>query len=173
MTEKRALLVIDMLNDFVKEKGTLVVPGANEKLPQFKKRVDEAREKGEIVIYVCDNHRPDDPEFEKWPPHCVEGTWGAQVVDELNPQENDFKVRKRRYSAFFGTDLDLLLKELGVETLVLTGLVTNICVMCTAIDAAMRGYKLEVVKDCVVALDEEMNKFALKEMEEVLGAKIV
>jgi nicotinamidase-related amidase len=173
MAGKRALLVIDMLNDFVKEKGTLVVPGANERLPQFKKRIDEAREKGEVVIYVCDSHRPDDPEFEKWPPHCVEGTWGAQVVDELSPQENDFKVRKRRYSAFFGTDLDLLLKELGVETLVLTGLVTNICVMCTAIDAAMRGYKLEVVKDCVVALDEEMNKFALKEMEEVLGAKIV
>ncbi len=172
MTE-RALLVIDMLNDFVKEGGTLVVSGALERLSFFQERIARAREEKELVIYVCDSHRPDDPEFSIWPPHCVLGSWGAEVVEELKPQPQDYVVRKRRYSAFYGTDLDLYLRENEVKVLVLTGLVTNICVMGTAADAASRGYKIEVEKNLVIGLNEEMHKFALKQMQEVYGAKLV
>lgn len=169
----RALLIIDMLNDFVKEGGSLVVPGAEKRLSLFQRRIGKAREKKELVVYVCDSHRPDDPEFSIWPPHCVLGSWGAEVVDELKPQPQDYIVRKRRYSAFYGTDLDLYLRENQVKVLVLTGLVTNICVMGTAADAASRGYKLEVEKSLVVGLSEEMHRFALRQMEEVYGASMV
>lgn len=170
---ERALLVIDMLNDFVKPGGTLVVPGAEEKLNLFHKRIAMARERKELVVYVCDSHRPDDPEFSIWPPHCVLGSWGAEVVEEIKPQSQDYVVKKRRYSAFYGTDLDLYLRENKVEELILTGLVTNICVMGTAADAASRGYKIEVEKNLVIGLNEEMHQFALRQMKEVYGANIV
>lgn len=171
--KNKAWLVIDMLNDFVKENGTLVVPGAEKALPLFQQKLEKARQAGHPIIYICDSHRPDDPEFAVWPPHAVAGEWGAQVVEELAPQSEDFIVKKRRYSAFFGTDLDLLLRELKVDTLVLTGLVSNICVMSTAQDAAERGYKIEVVKDLVIGLDVEMHQFALKQMKEVFGASLI
>lgn len=171
--KNKAWLVIDVLNDFCKEKGSLVVPGAEKVLPLFQRKLEEARQAGHLIIYICDSHRPDDPEFALWPPHAIAGEWGAQVVEELAPQPRDFIVKKRRYSAFFGTELDLLLRELEVGTLALTGLVTNICVMGTAQDAAERGYKIEVVQDLVIGLDPEMHQFALKQMKEVFGASLV
>ncbi len=170
---ERALLVIDMLNDFVKEGGTLVVPGAKEKLSLFQKRIEKARKEKELVVYVCDSHRSDDPEFSIWPSHCVLGSWGAEVVEEIRPQSQDYIVRKRRYSAFYGTDLDLYLRENQVKSLILTGLVTNICVMGTAADAASRGYKIEVEKNLVIGLNEEMHQFALRQMKEVYGVSLV
>ena len=170
---ERALLVIDMLNDFVKKGGTLVVPKAEEKLSLFRKRIQIAREKQELVVYVCDSHRPDDPEFSIWPPHCVLNSWGAEIVEEIKPEPQDYIVRKRRYSAFYGTDLDLFLRENQVTNLILTGLVTNICVMGTAADAASRGYKIEVERNLVIGLNEEMHQFALRQMQEVYGASLV
>ena len=168
-----AVLVIDMLNDFVKPGGTLRVERAERIIPKLKALLDWARGKGLPVIYACDAHRKGvDAELALWGDHAIEGTWGAQVIDELKPQEGDFVVRKRRYSAFFGTDLDLLLRELGVDTLILTGLVTNVCVQHTAADAFFRGYKVVVVSDCCEALTEEEHKSALEYMRRVYGADV-
>ncbi len=170
---KEAVLVIDMLNDFVKPGGTLRVERAERIIPKLKALLDWARGKGLPVIYACDAHRKGvDAELALWGDHAIEGTWGAQVIEELKPQEGDFVVRKRRYSAFFGTDLDLLLRELGVDTLILTGLVTNVCVQHTAADAFFRGYKVVVVSDCCGALTEEEHKSALEYMRRVYGADV-
>ena len=170
---KMAILVIDVLNDFVKPGGSLRVERAEHIIPKLKALLEWARRKGIPIIYACDAHRKGvDAELALWGDHAIEGTWGAQVVDELKPRDGDFVVKKRRYSAFFGTDLDLLLRELGVDTLILTGLVTNVCVQHTAADAFFRGYKLIVVSDCCEALTEEDHEGALEYMRKVYGAEV-
>jgi len=170
---KEALLIIDMLKDFVEEGSPLEVPTARAIIPRIRKRIKEAREKGMPVIYICDAHREDDEEFESWPKHAIMGTRGSEVVDELKPQEKDFMVRKRRYSGFLGTDLELLLRELKVEKLNIVGILTNICVFFTAAEAAMRGFKVTVYSDSVASLSEKENEFALDQLKRVLKVEVV
>jgi len=172
--QKQALIIIDMLNDFVVEGAPLEVPAARKIVPFIREKLKTARKKGTDVIYICDGHRKDDPEFERmnWPPHAIEGTRGAQIIDELKPLTGDTIVTKTTYSGFFKTDLDEILKKLRTITLLVCGCVTNICVLYTVADAVMRGYEVEVFKEGVAGLNQEDHNFALRQMEEVLGAKI-
>jgi len=94
-------------------------------------------------------------------------------VAELAPQEGDLKIYKRRYSAFFGTDLDLTLRELGVTEVELVGVCTQICVLYTAADARMLNYDVTVRRNCVASFDPQAHEFALKEMEKTLGVKVI
>lgn len=171
---KEALLVIDMLDDFVREGSPLEVPATRTILPALQQRLAGARARGVPVIYVCDAHRPDDPEFARmgWPPHAVKGTPGAAVVAELTPQETDPVVEKTSYSGFHHTGLEGILQALGVTGLVLTGCVTNICVLYTAYDAVIRDYRVTVPADCVAPLDSTDGEFALRQMEQVLGVTV-
>lgn len=169
---KEALLVIDMLNDFVKEGAPLEVPAARRILPYLKIRIEEARKRKISVIYVCDAHRDKDEEFKKWASHAICGTEGAQVVEELKPEKDDFTINKRRYSAFLGTSLDLLLRELKVEKIYLVGILTNICVFFTAAEAAMRDYEVVVYADSVAALAEETHRFCLSQLKDVFKVKV-
>lgn len=105
-------------------------------------------------------------------PHAVAGTPGAEVISELVPEDADFVVPKRRYSGFFGTDLDMLLKELEVDTVVLTGLHTNICVRHTAADAFQGGYEVVVPADAVEAFTGEDHEGGLEYLKKVYGAEI-
>lgn len=169
----RALLVIDMLNDFVDEKGALPVQGAKDLIGPIKNLLTRFRNSRELVVFVCDSHLPSDREFEVWGSHAVKGTWGSQVVDELKPLPEEPVVFKRRFSGFFGTDLDLILRENCIEEVVVTGVLTNICVLYTASDAYQRGYRVTVPKDCVAAADAEMHEFALRQLEQVVGATVL
>jgi len=176
MTEpKRALLVIDMLNDFVHEGAPLEVPNARKVLPVIRAEIEKARREGCGVIYLCDRHRPDDPEFSRfgWPPHAVRGTEGAKVVAELAPAEGDRVVEKTTYSAFFGTELDAVLREAGITDLVLTGCVTHICVMFTAYEATLRDYPVSVVEKGVAGLESSDHEAALRIMKNVMGVTLV
>ena len=168
----KALVIIDMLKDFVYEDGALPVPNALELVPHINQKIKEFRANKEPVIFVCDSHDENDKEFEVWPKHCVEGTEGAEVIDELDKRDEDIVVKKKRFSAFYGTELDRTLKEKNIDTLVLTGVLSNICVLHTAADAVMRDYRVIVCKECVKSVDEETNKWALKHLKEVLGAEI-
>jgi nicotinamidase/pyrazinamidase len=168
-----ALLVIDMLNDFIEDEGALVVPGAKRIVPRIKDIIEEARQQGVPVIYITDSHREDDHEFRYWPSHAVSDTWGGQVIDELAPAEGDYIVPKRRYSAFFGTDLDIYLRELGKKKLYLTGVLTNICVYATALEATMLNYHVYVFKDAVASLSAETDRFIFQQLEEVLQAELL
>lgn len=170
---KKAVLVIDMLNDFVLKGALLEVPKGREIVPALKGRIEEARREGIPVIYVCDSHDKDDEEFKVWPPHAISGTEGAEIIKELKPEKKDYIMRKQRYSGFFKTDLDNLLKKLDVKELIITGLVTNICVLYTTADAVMRGYEVIVPKDSVAALSEKDGRFALNQMANILKAKII
>ncbi|UCG39656.1 MAG: cysteine hydrolase [bacterium] len=168
-----ALLVIDMINDFLLPGAPLEVPSGREIIPAVARRIEAARGEGTPVIYLCDNHDEDDPEFAKWPPHAVKGTPGALVVDALAPAQGDRVIAKKYYSAFFRTDLERVLEDLAVEKLTVTGVLTDICVLFTCADAFMRGYGLTVPQDCVAALSQEDHRFALKQIQRLMEAEIV
>ena len=170
---KSALLVIDMLNDFILEGAPLEVPSTRDVIPNIKREIDKAHAEKAPVIYVCDAHDPGDREFDIWPPHSVKGTEGAQIFENLKPQEGDMVIEKKTYSGFFKTELDEKLKELGVTNLTITGCVTNICIMYTASDAVLRGYKVTVPRDCSAGLNAEDDTFAFRQMENVLKVTLV
>ena len=164
-----------MLNDFLNEGAPLEVPAGRKIIPSISKLLKYARSQGWSVLYLCDNHRNSDPEFKIWPAHCVKGTKGAEVVDELKPdlERGEVIIPKRRYSGFYGTDLDLWLRELGVKTVILVGILTNICVMYSSADASQRGYEVVVLKDGTAGLVDEDHQWALKQMETVHNAKVL
>lgn len=172
--KKEALLVIDMLNDFVLPGAPLEVPAARAIIPVIRNEIDKAHAVGNPVIYVCDAHEPDDREFRKfgWPAHAVKGTRGAEIIEELKPAEEDTVIYKRTYSGFFGTILDATLKRLGVDCLRLTGDVTHICVLFTASDAVLRDYSVTVVESGVAGLTREDHEAALRIMKNALGVQI-
>jgi nicotinamidase/pyrazinamidase len=160
---KEALLVIDMLNDFVLAGAPLEVPDTRKVLPNLRREIEAARREGRPVIYCCDAHAPEDKEFGKfgWPPHAVRGTRGAEVVDELKPAGDDIRIEKDTYSSFYNSRLDETLEGLAVESLRLTGCVTHICVMFTAADAVLRDYGVTMVEGAVAGLSSEDREDAL------------
>jgi len=165
---KRALVVVDMIEDFAHDGGALYCgPSMARIVPVIQREIERSRAAGEPVVL------PDDAEFEMFPPHAIVGTNGARIVAELAPAAGDVVIPKRRYSGFFGTDLDITLREKGVDTLRLVGDCTNICVLYTAADARNLGYAVEVVEDGVTSFDEEAHRGALRELEKTLGAKLV
>jgi len=168
-----ALIIIDMLNDFVRDDGALVVPGAASLVPNQVRILNAARKRKMLVVYLTDSHLPDDPEFRMWPPHAVTGTTGAEVIQELAPQKGDRVIPKRRYSGFFGTDLDLTLREAGVETLILVGVLTDICVMYTSADASALNYRVIVVSDATGSTNARNHEFAIEHMKRVHGVSVV
>jgi len=172
--KKEALLVIDMLNDFVLSGAPLEVPETRHIIKNIQREVQAARDAGKLVIYVCDNHDPDDKEFRKygWPAHAVKGTKGADVIDELAPAPGDRIVPKSTYSGFYGTRLDDVLRKMDVDSLRLTGCVTHICILFTASDAVLRDYKVTVVEDGVAGITKEDHDAALRIMKSVMGVKV-
>ncbi len=151
---RTAILVVDMLNDFCKEGGAMVLPACERLFPPQKSVISAAREIGAPVIWIVDNHRQGlrrDREWLKRAPHCIEGTWGAEIVEDLEAGKKELRVSKHRYSGFFQTDLDLVLKDLACDQLVIFGVVTNICVRSTVHDAFFNGYTVVVPEDCCAA----------------------
>ncbi len=170
--EKPAILIVDMLNDFCKEGGSMVLKEGEEIYGSIANLIAEGRKHGCPIIYINDCHRAGkyDKEFEKRAPHCIDGTWGAEVIEELTPLEEDYCIKKRRFSGFFQTDLDLVLRELGVKTVVVTGVVTNICVRSTCHDAFFLGYQVVVPEDCVRATGPREQESTLWDIETHFGA---
>jgi nicotinamidase-related amidase len=170
---RRALIVIDMLNDFTDKDAPLYVPDNWKIIPEVKRNILGSRSRGEPVIFVCDSHALNDPEFHRWPPHAVGGTRGAQIVGELEPEYGDIIIKKTTYSSFQQTGLEEKLTELEIGTVRITGCLTNICVMYTAFECVVRGYCVEVVRDAVAGIDKTDHEWALKHMDTVLGARII
>jgi nicotinamidase-related amidase len=112
-----------------------------------------ARESGMRVVFTQDTHTDEDPEWEIWPEHAREGSWGWELVDELTPREDELVIRKVRYDAFYGTHLEHFLRIWGVDTLIICGTVANICVHYTAASAALRWFDVIVPRDATSALD--------------------
>ncbi len=171
---KVALIVADMLNDFLDPQGSLYIgPQARAIVPFVAQKIAELRRQGGMVIYACDAHAQNDREFKLFPPHAVQGTWGAQVIPELTPAAVDYRVDKTRYSAFSHTNLDELLKQAEVKEVHVVGVLTSICVQETIKELFDRDIPAVVYRRGVADADPEAHTFALKQMERVLGAKVV
>ena len=168
-SSRTALLIGDMQNDFVRQGGTLVVPDAEETVPAIQKLLDLARDSGMRVVFVQDTHNEGDPEWAIWGEHCREGSWGWQVVDELAPNEDEVTIRKPRYDAFYGTNLEHLLRLWGVDTLIVCGTVANICVHYTASSAAMRWFNVIVPRDCISSFNDFDMEASLSQTATLLG----
>ncbi|MCF8884721.1 MAG: isochorismatase family cysteine hydrolase [Nitrososphaerota archaeon] len=149
-----ALIIVDMQNAFVHEKGRLFVPDSRKIIEHVRKLLEKARSKKVSVIYTQDWHTKDDVEFSIWGEHAVANTWEAEIIDELKPLEDEIVIRKLRYDGFYGTYLEDILRMRKIEYIVITGTVANICVLHTAGSAALRGFKIVLPVDCIAALNE-------------------
>lgn len=165
-----AVVVVDMVEDFVY--GKLGTDRAQRIIPNIERLVRAARQAGKPVVFVGDAHLPSDPEIEIWGEHAMRGTEGAAALDELAPEASDIVLEKRTYSAFHETGLDLLLRQSGVDTVVVTGLHTHMCCRHTSADAFHRGYRVVIPEDCVDAFTEEDHQSGLSYLREVYGARI-
>ncbi len=167
-----AVLVVDMLRGFLEEGYPLYCGDkARGVIPNVQRLLEQEFARGSKMFFICDHHAPDDLEFEMFPPHCIEGTAGAEVIPELARYPGEI-IPKKRYSGFFGTQLEEKLNQLKPDKLIICGVLTNICVLHTVADARNRDYQVEVPVDCVASPDEKAHRFALEHMEKILGAKL-
>jgi len=163
--KETAVIVVDMQNDFAHPDGKLFVPSSRKIIEPIKKILEKARKAGVRIFYTQDWHIKDDPEFKIWGEHAVGGTWGAEVIDELKPQEGDILIKKLKYDGFFGTSLDIYLREFGIKNTIIIGTVANICVLHTASSAALHGYKVILPIDAIAALNEFDYHATLRQVE--------
>jgi nicotinamidase/pyrazinamidase len=171
---KMALIVADMLNDFLDPGGSLYVGDpAREIIPFVAQKIAEFRAQAGVVIFVCDAHAPDDREFRYFPVHAVKGSWGGRIIPELPPAPGDYQVEKTRYSAFARTSLDDILRQEGITEVYVVGVMTSICVMETVKELFDRDIPAVVYRHGVADSDPEAHAFALKQMVRVLGARVV
>lgn len=166
---RTALLVVDMLNDFFEEGGAMVLPGGKSLYPPVGKIIDVAHEKGMPVFWLNQWLREDDSLFETRVLHCIVNSWGAKIVDALPQYPEDIIIHKRRYSGFFQTSLDLFLRERDIKHVIVTGVVTNICVRSTVNDAFFLGYDVIVPRDCVEATSPEHQETHLYDIDTHYG----
>lgn len=176
---KRAIVIADAINGFLKF-GNLSSPRMLRILPCLEQHLRQEIEAGSKIIFLHDNHAPDDPEFKMFPPHCIRGTDETRVVDELQPYtEHAALIPKTKFDGFFGTTLEEELAAYGPDEVILGGVCTDICVLHTAEGLVSRGYRVIVPRFCVDTYDapghdgDEVNKFALAHIKDVLGAEIV
>ncbi len=171
--DRAALLVVDIQQGGAApptESGIEVMAGYADMAATAERLVDAARRAGIPVIFVQELHRPNGVDFGRELDgaegvHCVEGRPGTDLWPTLRPGAGDYYVPKRRYSAFFGTDMDILLKGLGADTLVLIGSLTDVCVHYTFVDAHQRDFFVLVVEDCVIGSTVARHEASLDAME--------
>jgi nicotinamidase/pyrazinamidase len=170
---QRALIIVDMLNDFIDEKGALYCgQTARDIIPFVRERLESHRREHDLIVYLHDAHATDDREFEKFPPHCIAGTWGSRIIDDLTPQPGEHVLPKTRYSGFYGTDLEKILADYAPDDVEVVGVCTSICVMDTVGGLANRDYRTIVPRAGVADFDAESHRFALQRMERLYGATV-
>ncbi|CAK6470086.1 isochorismatase family cysteine hydrolase [Peribacillus castrilensis] len=166
-----ALLIIDMINDFDFKYGNMLLAHTKLIVNPILKLKKQMKEKGFPIIYINDHYDLWQADFDKIIDIC-KNEGNASLIERIKPQQDEFFLIKPKHSAFYGTALNTLLKRLNVDTLIITGIAGNICVLFTANDAYMREYKLWIPKDCIASASKEDNHYALKMMNHVLKASI-
>ncbi len=167
-----ALVLVDVQNSFFHPDGGNHYRESAEVVPPLQRLLDRARGRGRVIVHVAEQHRPNVEDFEsvKLPQHCVEGDFDAEFFEGFGPAgDNEFLLRKRRTSAFFATDLDLLLREKGISRLVLGGVKTNVCIRATVQDAFSFGYRAIVAREAVNSNRPHLAAASLEDIERYLG----
>jgi nicotinamidase-related amidase len=166
----RALIIVDMLNDFVE--GKLANPKAQAIIGPLQRLLAHARDEGWVVVFSNDAHQADDPELRVWGEHAMAGTREAEVIPQLAAREGEIVSPKRVYGAFDFTGLDERLKQRGVDEVVITGQHTHICVRHSSYGALIRGYAITIPRDSVCGFEGVDEDEALAYLEMAYGAKI-
>lgn len=164
-----ALIIVDMQNDFLLEDAPICCPGGLDIVKNIEKLARHFRTNDQPVIFTQDEHQKQDFGLQldhENPEHCLEGTCGIDFYKDLKPYENDYIIKKRRYSAFFATNLDLLLRRLDMNTLILTGVATDVCVEA---DAQQLGYHVIVIPECVAGTSFIAHQAALDNIKVHFG----
>ena len=168
-----ALLLIDVINDLEFPEGEQLLRHALPMARQIATLKMRSGKAGIPAIYVNDNFGRWRSDFSAQVDHCLKDrVRGRPIVELLRPEKDDYFVLKPKHSGFFSTSLDVVLEYLGTKTVILTGLAANICVLFTANDAYMRDFNLVVPRDCVASNTEEINDYALDQMNTILKADI-
>ena len=160
---KPAIIVVDMVKDNLREGSRHPITQEGRAiLPNLQKLLQEGRKKGFPVIFACDSFLKEDFIFKgKMKPHSVRGTQGSEVTDELKPEPSDMVLPKRRFSAFFKTDLDQTLRVFGVDTIVVTGITVEVCVLTTAMDGLCHDFSVILLEDCTASSSKEKHRACL------------
>jgi nicotinamidase-related amidase len=170
---QKALIIVDMLNDFIDEKGALYCgAGAGAIIPFIQERLSTFRRAGDLVVFLQDSHDERDLEFTKFPKHCIADTWGSEIIHELTPVPGEKIVPKKRYSGFYGTNLEKILQDEKIEEIEVVGVCTSICVMDTVGGLANRDYNVSVPVKGVADFDQQMHEFSLRRMKQLYGARV-
>ncbi|MEC3593194.1 isochorismatase family cysteine hydrolase [Bacillus pumilus] len=168
---QKALLIIDMINNFDFEMGHVLADKTEQMTNKILALKDHAFKDNWPIIYINDHYGLWKADIQAVMETC-ENERSAPILEKMAPSKDDYFLIKPKHSAFYGTALETLLNELGVQDIILTGIAGNICVLFTANDAYMREYNLIVPKDCIASNDDRDNEYALTMMENVLLAKI-
>ena len=160
---KPAIIVVDMLKDNLKEGSRHpVIQEAKEIIPNLQKLLREGRRKRFPVVFANDSFLEGDFIFRgRMKVHALRGTEGAEVIDALKPEGGDILLPKRRFSAFFKTDLDQTLRTLSVDTIVVTGITVEVCVLMTTMDGLSHDFSVIILEDCTASQSREMHQACL------------
>jgi nicotinamidase-related amidase len=172
LAESTVLIAIDVQQAEVLEgdHGVPIMPGGKERHARIRGLLTAGRSAGVPAIFIQEVHKRSLIDFgreldgaEKI--HCLEGESGTELADGLVPRDDEYLIRKRRYSAFFATELELVLKCYRAEMLILMGALTDVCVHYTFVDAHQHDYHCRVVTDCVGGSSPEAHEAALRAMQ--------
>ena len=174
MKKRTALLIIDMQNDFVREGAPFRVAGALAVVKNVRKVLEAFRRSDMPIFHVVRIHRKDASDVEitrkntfSKTPFAVENTEGADIIDELRPRGNEYIIKKNRMSAFFNTDLDLMLRSHGIDRIVVAGIQTPNCIRTTAFDAIALNYSTYLVEDAVAAGNNSIHESNVTDMRNI------
>jgi nicotinamidase-related amidase len=180
--KKTAMIVVDMQNDFVAPGAALETPAAREMVPKLAEALRICRDAGIKIIYTAHVHRRDGCDMglshDLHPAIAnrevlVDGTPGVDIYSELAPAAGEHVIKKHRYSGFFGTDLDIILREWGVDTVIVSGTTTENCCHATARDAMFRNYRVVFLSDATATYDYPDRGFGAMAAADVHHATLV
>lgn len=169
-----ALIVIDMQKSFLDPKGENFFKASHRTIEPIQDLLSAARESKSLIVHTLDRHRKELPDFEqkRLPPHCLEGDMNADYFEGFGPRPDsnlEIEIVKRRYSAFFGTDLAMTLRECGIERVVICGVKTNVCIRATSQDAFANGFEVVLPRPAVASNREHLGDASLEDIDRYIG----
>jgi nicotinamidase-related amidase len=174
--DSTAVLVVDMQNGFCHPDGSLYAPNSEAAIEPCAELVETARAADAEVVFTRDVHPPEQfenahyyDEFDRWGEHVLEGSWDAELVEELEPREDELVVVKHTYDAFYRTQLEGYLESHAVDDLLICGTLANVCVLHTAGSAGLRDYRPILLEDAVGCIEDDHREYALEHADWLFG----
>ncbi|RQG93302.1 cysteine hydrolase [Natrarchaeobius halalkaliphilus] len=173
---RTAVVVVDMQNGFCHPDGALYAPGSEAVIGPIASLLERAHDAGVTVLYTRDVHPPEQfedahyyDEFEQWGEHVLEGSWEAEIVEELPAESADHVVEKHTYDAFYETELEGWLNARGINDLVICGTLANVCVLHTGGSAGLRDFRPIMLEDCIGAIEDDHREYSLEHADWLFG----